>query len=90
MAEETTTEVVTEEVAPETPVETPVVKPGYKTTEFWMSVAACALGAFLASGALPEENFATQIAGVILSGLTALGYTVARFMVKNSAPTTPQ
>lgn len=87
MAEETTTEeVVVEETTPETPV----VKPGYKTTEFWMSVAACALGAFLASGALPEENFATQIAGVILSGLTALGYTVARFMVKSSTPNTPQ
>ena len=81
MAEETTTEVVTEEVAPETPV----VKPGYKTTEFWMSVAASALAAFLASGALPEENFGTQIAGVILSGLTALGYTVSRFVVKNAA-----
>ena len=87
MAEETTTEevVVTEETTP-----TPAAKPGYKTTEFWMSVAACALGAFLASGALPEENFATQIAGVVLSGLTALGYTVSRFMVKSSTPTTPQ
>lgn len=85
MAEETTTEVVTEEVTP-----TPAVKPGYKTTEFWMSVAACALGAFLASGALPEENFATQIAGVILSGLTALGYTVSRFVVKNAAANSTQ
>ena len=82
MAEETTTEVTpVEEVAPEVPA----VKPGYKTTEFWLSVAACALGAFLASGSLPEENWAMQVAGVVLSGLTALGYTISRFMVKSSA-----
>lgn len=79
MAEETTTEVTpVEEVAP------PATRPGYKTTEFWLSVAACALGAFLASGSLPQENLAMQIAGVVLSGLTALGYTVSRFMVKNA------
>ena len=82
MAEETTTtEVTPVEVAPEVPA----VKPGYKTTEFWLSVAACALGAFLASGSLPEENWAMQVAGVVLSGLTALGYTISRFMVKSSA-----
>lgn len=75
MAEETTTE---------TPTTNPV-KPGYKTTEFWLSVAACALGAFAASGALPDENVVMKIVGLAVSALAAMGYTVSRFMVKNGA-----
>lgn len=74
MAEETT----------ETPAPAPV-KPGYKTTEFWLCVAAGVLGAFVASGSLPDENVAMKIAGIALSGLTALGYTVSRFVVKANA-----
>jgi hypothetical protein len=75
MAEETNTE-----VAPEVPA----VKPGYKTTEFWLSLAACVLGAFVTSGVLPDENVSMKIAGICLAGLTTLGYTISRFVVKSS------
>lgn len=61
------------------------VKPGYKTTEFWVSLAACALGAFVASGALPEESVWMKIAGMGLTALSALGYTVSRWVVKKNA-----
>lgn len=61
------------------------VKPGYKTTEFWVSIAACALGAFVASGVLPEESVWMKLAGMGLTALTALGYTVSRWVVKKNA-----
>lgn len=61
------------------------VKPGYKTTEFWISLAACALGGFVASGVLPEESVWMQLAGMGLTALSALGYTVSRWVVKKNA-----
>lgn len=70
-----------------TPKETtaPGLKPGYKTTEFWLSVSACALGAFAASGAFPDEHIAMKIAGMALAALAAMGYTTSRLFVKKSA-----
>lgn len=61
------------------------VKPGYKTTEFWLSVGACALGAFAASGALPDDHIVMKVAGMTLAALGAMGYTVSRLFVKKSA-----
>lgn len=60
------------------------MKPGYKTTEFWLSLAAMIVGAIMASGLLektasPIDN---QIVGIIVSVLAALGYTVGRGFVK--------
>ena len=62
--------------------DTTTVKPGWKTTEFWMSTAALVLGLVLASGALPEGGLAAQIVGGVLSVLSQLGYTAARAQVK--------
>jgi len=64
---------------------TTTVKPGYKTTEFWLSVGACALGAFAASGVLPDDHIAMKVAGMALAALGAMGYTVSRLFVKKSA-----
>lgn len=58
------------------------IKPGYKTTEFWLTVAACALGAFAASGAFPEESSIMKVTGLIVAALASMGYSVSRFMVK--------
>ena len=57
-------------------------KPGYKSTEFYLSSLALILGIVLASGALPEGGMATQIVGGVLSLLATLGYTASRTQVK--------
>jgi len=59
-------------------------KPGYKTTEFWMSMIAIALGAVVASGAIEIEGASAQIVGLVESALVALGYTGARLTLKNN------
>ena len=62
-----------------TPVET---KPGYKTTEFWLSTIALILGVVMASGAVSEGTVASQIIGGAMAILAQLGYTAARTQIK--------
>ena len=57
-------------------------KPGWRTTEFWLSFAAVAVGTVIASGALPAESVWERIAGLAVAGLSALGYTGARRALK--------
>ncbi len=58
------------------------VKPGYQTTEFWLSSIATVLGVVMASGAVADGGLASQIIGGVLSVLAALGYTAARAKIK--------
>ena len=58
-------------------------KEGYKTTEFWLSLAAVLVGAVQASGAFGEGDGA-KILGVLAAALAAMGYTAARGFVKGS------
>jgi len=67
---------------PDEVIVTPVVKVGYKTSEFWLSLAAMILGALLASGIIPSDGPWEKIIGLIGSVLGALGYTVSRTLVK--------
>jgi hypothetical protein len=60
-------------------------KPGYKTTEFWLSVLACLLGLLMASGAIGDATMAAQIIGGVLALLSQLGYTASRTKVKETA-----
>lgn len=60
----------------------PVVKPGYKTTEFWLSAAATAVGLAIGSGIIPTTGTWPQIVGMVTGILGALGYTVSRGAVK--------
>ncbi len=60
----------------------PAVKPGYKTTEFWLSTVATLAGIALASGAIPEGGQVAQIIGGVLAVLSQLGYSSARAKVK--------
>lgn len=55
---------------------------GYKSTEFWMSLAAVLVGALLSSGVLADGSVWAQALGVVASMLGALGYTVSRSYVK--------
>jgi hypothetical protein len=60
-------------------------KPGYKTTEFWMSLIAVAIGAVQASGMVPMEGPWGQILGMVTAALVALGYTGARLSMKKGS-----
>ncbi len=55
-------------------------KPGWKTTEFWMILAAGV--AVTLQGLLPAESAGAQITAAIVAGLAALGYTASRTWVK--------
>lgn len=58
------------------------VKPGYKTTEFWFSVAAGICGMLYASGVLSEGSAVEKVVGIVATALVALGYTAARGKAK--------
>ena len=61
------------------------VKPGYKTTEFWMSAVVVILGLVMASGAVGEATMASQIIGGVLAALGTLGYGADRAKTKAAA-----
>ena len=64
------------------------VKPGYKTTEFWLSLLATLLGFVLASGAMDtvsSDSWVAKIVGGAVAALAALGYTAGRAKVKAAA-----
>lgn len=58
------------------------MKPGYKTTEFWLSLAAMVIGALASSGLIIDGSVWAKIVGVVGSVLGALGYTAARAYAK--------
>jgi len=60
-------------------VMTPVA--GWKTTEFWLKLAAILLTTLLASGAITNDRV-LAVAGMAAAMLGALGYTVSRTQVK--------
>ena len=60
------------------------VKPGFKTTEFWLSAAATVVGLAIASGIVPTSGTWPQIVGLVTGVLGAMGYTVSRTAVKNA------
>ena len=66
------------------------MRPGYKSTEFWMSLAAVLVGAVVASGILDEtaSDLDNRIVGLIVTVLAALGYTATRGIVKANAAKT--
>ena len=63
-------------------------KPGYKTTEFWLSLLATLLGFLLASGVMdvvPEESWVAKVVGGLVAVLATLGYSASRAKVKSEA-----
>jgi len=57
-------------------------KPGYKTTEFWLSAAASVVGLLFAAEVFPSESPGEKFLGLAAMVLASLGYTVSRGMVK--------
>jgi hypothetical protein len=60
-------------------------KPGYKTTEFYLSLLATLVGFLIASGAVSDAGAVGKIIAFAASILTALGYTVARTFAKRDS-----
>ena len=60
-------------------------KPGWKTTEFWLSAAAFVVGALLSSGSIGTGTPIETALGIAASALAALGYSVARGAAKKPA-----
>lgn len=59
------------------------MKPGYKTTEFWVSVAAALYSALLANHVIPTDSPVTVGVNVAATVAIALGYTAARAFIKS-------
>ena len=59
------------------------VKPGYKTTEFWMTAGATVVGLAIASGIVPDTGVWPKVVALVISAFAAMGYTVSRTSVKN-------
>lgn len=60
-------------------------KPGWKTSEFWLTNLVVLIGILMGSGAFGEGHLVMQVAGYALAALQALGYTAARANVKRTA-----
>lgn len=58
------------------------MKSGYRTTEFWLSLAAALVGSLLAAGAFPSESPWARALGALAASLAALGYSVSRGAAK--------
>jgi len=58
------------------------VKPGYKTTEFWLTAIASIVGILFASGVVGEGTMLYQALGVGATILSTLGYQVSRGIAK--------
>jgi len=61
------------------------VKPGYKTTEFWMTALNQLCGLVAASGALSDGNEILQYVGLGQMIITKIMYTMNRGQVKKAA-----
>ena len=57
-------------------------KPGFKTPEFYMSLAAMVVGALVASDVCSEGSTGMKITALVSSALVAMGYTGARMNIK--------
>jgi hypothetical protein len=60
------------------------IRAGIKTTEFWLTLAAQILGVVIALGYADPDGAGMwdKITGLVIVGLGAFGYTVARSKVK--------
>ena len=64
------------------------MKPGYQTTEFWLTLAATLLGAVATSGAIPATSPYMQLIGLASTTILPMVYAWLRTQQKLS-PTAP-
>ena len=58
------------------------MKPGWRTTEFWLSLVASILGFAIASGVIPADSMWEKMVALLVSVLATLGYQVTRTSLK--------
>lgn len=64
-----------------------MAKPGYKTSEGWLTLLAEVVGAMLATGFLGTGSSLEQMLGIGAMVLAAMGYTASRTIVKRNGGT---
>jgi len=57
-------------------------KPGYKTSEFWLTTLVTLTGLLTASGVIQSGSSWDKIVGLVVSALAAMGYSASRGSVK--------
>lgn len=72
------------DLTPELDPASPAQKPGYRSSEFYLSLLAMLIGALFASDLIPTDSPWAKALGVVASILGALGYQVSRALVKAS------
>ncbi len=60
------------------PTDDPATKPGWQTTEFWLTLVALIVQAVIGSGIVADGSVWAQVLAVIAGALTAAGYTIVR------------
>ena len=60
-------------------------KPGWKSTEFWLSAMASVVGAIMATGAVEGESALGKVVGVAAIALVSMGYSISRGAAKRGA-----
>jgi hypothetical protein len=58
------------------------VKPGWQTTEFWLTVIAGAVSMVFASGIVETGTMIDKALGIVAIVLASLGYSVSRGLAK--------
>jgi hypothetical protein len=62
-----------------------MTKPGYKSTEFYLTLLAQLIGLLWASGLVSDGSQFDKVLGFAAMALSQLGYTVSRGMAKGKA-----
>ena len=57
-------------------------RPGWQTSEFWLTLVAVILTAILSSGAIDDVPTVAKVIAAIVAALAALGYTGGRAVLK--------
>lgn len=60
-------------------------KPGWKTSEFWLTAISMAVSLAFASGLIPTDSAIDKLLGLIAAALGGLGYSVSRGLAKKSS-----
>jgi hypothetical protein len=64
-------------------------KPGFKTSEFWLTLAAVLVSMLMAAGVFGPQGNLYKALEVVAGILAAMGYTYVRGTVKNGATPKP-
>lgn len=58
------------------------MKPGYKTSEFWLTLLANIIGGAIAVGLVPSEGDISKVIALLSLTLATYGYNYSRGIVK--------